>query len=137
MTAARRVLLPPALAAGILARAQAASPRECCGLLEGRRDGGAIFVDALHPVRNLAAGTGRFDMDPAGQFAAQKAARANGRAIIGCYHSHPGGAARPSAADQAGAGENGFLWLIAGADGMKAFVYRDGAFTACPFTVYP
>jgi len=123
-----RVALPPVLAEQISALARAAHPAECCGLLEGVRAGDVIGVAALHPVRNRAGQPDRFDMDPRDQFAAQKAARANGRAIIGCYHSHPDGEARPSAHDLAGAGEADFLWLIAAGDALNAFVYRDGGF---------
>jgi proteasome lid subunit RPN8/RPN11 len=66
---------------------------------------------------------------PADLFRAPRAARGNGHAIVGCYHSHPGGRARPSAADAAGAGEENFLWLIAGEEGLAAFVYSRGGFT--------
>ena len=44
---------------------------------------------------------------------AQKAARANGRAIIGCYHSHPNGRAEPSPRDLEAAFGEGFVWVIA------------------------
>lgn len=127
----RRVELPPALAAAIRAAADAAFPNECCGLLEGVRDGAVLRVAALHPARNLADRPDRFQIDPADHMAAQKAARANGRAIIGCYHSHPHGAAQPSAADLAGAAEEDFLWLIAGPREMNAFVYSNGGFRGC------
>ena len=121
-----RVHLPPALRGQILAQAQ--SPLECCGLLQGLRDGEAFEVTQIHPATNLAASAARFEIDPVAQFAAQKAARAQGQSIIGCYHSHPGGAAQPSAADLAGAGEDGFLWLIASGETLNAFVYSRGAF---------
>jgi len=124
----RRVDLPAALAEAVRAQAQAAAPRECCGLIEGVRDGDLWRVTALHPVRNLSAVLDRFEMEPQDQFAAQKAARANGRAIIGCYHSHPGGQAQPSGADRAGAGEENFLWLIAGGEALNAFVYLRSEF---------
>ncbi len=58
-----------------------------------------------------------------------KTARANGRILIGCYHSHPNGEPEPSASDLAGAGEEDFFWLIAAlreGDGpltLAAFVY--------------
>jgi proteasome lid subunit RPN8/RPN11 len=122
--------LPPALADAILAEARAAHPRECCGLLEGRRQGDAVIVHALHPARNLSAAVDRFEMDPRDQFAAQRHARANGRMVVGCYHSHPGGMAAPSAADRAGGGEQDFVWAIAGTDGLKIYVYADGVFLA-------
>lgn len=123
--------LPSALKDAILAQAAAAHPKECCGLLEGTRDGAVFAITALHPARNLSPHADRFEIDPADHIAAQKAARANGHAVIGCYHSHPGGAAQPSAIDLAGAGQQDFLWLIAGKDGLNAFVYRDGAFLGC------
>ena len=127
----RRVELAPALAAAIAAAAAAAFPRECCGLLEGLRDGEAFRVTVLHPARNLCDVPERFQIDPADHFKAQKAARANGRAIIGCYHSHPQGAAQPSSADLAGAQDEDFLWLIAGGGELNAFVYVDGGFRGC------
>jgi proteasome lid subunit RPN8/RPN11 len=120
--------LPPALTAAIRAQAAAAHPRECCGLIEGVRDGTRFRVTALHSARNLAEDADRFQIDPADHFAAQKSARANGHAIIGCYHSHPQGAAQPSVSDLAGAEQNNFLWLIAGGDELNVFVYRDGGF---------
>lgn len=88
-------------------------------------------IAALHPARNLADQADRFQIDPADHLKAQKAARANGRLIIGCYHSHPHSAAQPSVLDLAGAGQNDFLWLIAGTGALNAFVYLDGEFRGC------
>jgi len=126
-----RVLLPPDLRAAILSAARAAHPKECCGLVEGAREAGQARVIALHPARNLSGLDTRFAIDPADHIAAVKAARGRGRAIIGCYHSHPDGRAAPSPADLAGAGEDGFLWLIAAGDEVAAFVYSGGSFRGC------
>jgi proteasome lid subunit RPN8/RPN11 len=123
------VALPQDLRAQILREARAAEMRECCGLLEGSRQDGVFRIAALHRVRNLSPDAERFEMEPQDQFAAHRAARANGAAIIGCYHSHPNGRAQPSPADQAGAEEEDFLWLIAGGEGLNAFVYSRGEFT--------
>lgn len=109
----------------------AAYPNECCGLLEGEREGDIFHVHALHLARNLAARSDRFEIDPAGHIAAQKTARANGRAIIGCYHSHPDGAAEPSQTDAAGAAQDDFLWIIVAGGELGCFVYRDGGFRGC------
>jgi len=127
--------LPPALRAQILRAAAEAEPRECCGLIEGVRRDGLATALALHPARNLSARADRFEIDPQDQFEALRAARARGREIIGCYHSHPGGRAAPSATDLAGAGEEDFLWLIAADSGsadwaLAAFVWRGGGFRA-------
>lgn len=127
-----RVALPQDLRAQILAEARGVFPRECCGLLEGLRVEGAsgqeFHVTALHPARNLAPAQDRFEIAPEDHIRALKAARASGHALIGCYHSHPDGRAEPSPTDKAGAGEEGFLWLIAAGDRLEAFVYRDGEF---------
>ena len=122
------LILPSALCAQIEGEARAVFPRECCGLIEGVRNGQRIEALTLHPASNLAEGPDRFEIDPAAQFAALRAARANGREIVGCYHSHPNGAAEPSVRDLAGAGEEGFVWVIAGVD-LRAFVYGDGGFS--------
>ena len=124
-----RVELPVALADSVREHARAAGPAECCGLIEGLRQGSVFRVTALHPARNLSANKDQFEIDPRDQFTAQRAARARGAEIIGCYHSHPNGSAESSAADLAGAGEENFLWLIAAGESLRAFVYSDGAFT--------
>jgi proteasome lid subunit RPN8/RPN11 len=122
------VWLPEGLRAQILQAAATASPRECCGLIAGVREGAQFRVRALHPARNLAVDIDRFDIDPADHLAASKAARAAGHQIIGCYHSHPDGGGEPSACDLAGAGEENFLWLIAAGGNLAAFVYSCGGF---------
>jgi proteasome lid subunit RPN8/RPN11 len=116
----------------ILEHARAAHPHECCGVLEGMREGMHFRVTALHPARNLSSNPHRFEIDPRDQVTAQRSARDKGAAVIGCYHSHPDGQAIPSIADRAGAGEDNFLWLIAGgakgAESLNAFVYGRGVF---------
>jgi len=111
------LLLPQSLRAQIFAEACAAHPRECCGLLEGS----AERITALHPTRNLAGEPDRFEIDPIEQFRLMR----EGRRIVGCYHSHPGGRAEPSPRDAQCASEVGFLWLVC-ADTLGAFVW-DGA----------
>lgn len=123
-----RVALPPEHAAALVAAAHEAHPRECCGLLEGVRDGDCVRVTMLHPARNRSGDVDRFEIDPADHVAALKAARGKGRMLVGCYHSHPGGAARPSARDVAGASQDDFVWLITAQDAIAAFVYSGGDF---------
>ena len=103
--------LPPSLRAQIEAEARRAFPNECCGLIEGVWQDGEAQALVLHPAPD---GTpDKFAIDPAAHFTALKAARANGHALIGCYHSHPNGQARPSDKDRDGAGAENFIWLIA------------------------
>jgi desampylase len=115
--------LPAALAEQIRHEAGIAAPRECCGLIEGLREDGRFQVTALHPARNLATESDRFDLDPRDHLAASRLARAGGHSIIGCYHSHPAGSAEPSPRDREGAEEENFLWLIAAGGELAAFVY--------------
>jgi proteasome lid subunit RPN8/RPN11 len=114
---------------GILTEAAQAFPAECCGLLEGHWVRGAAHITRLHRAHNIGAAPDRFEIDPVDHFAALKTARMAGAAIIGCYHSHPGGKPKPSAIDLAGAGENNFVWLIAAGAEIAAFVYDRGVFT--------
>ena len=126
--------LPAMLAAQIAREAREASPRECCGLLEGAHIDGVFTTAALHPARNIAETVDRFEIDPADQFHALRAARANGQQIIGCYHSHPRGKSEPSDADRDGAAEEGFFWVIAGEGGLRAYVFKAGVFEAAEVT---
>jgi len=134
-----KLVLPPPLRARMEEEARVAFPRECCGLVEGRRHAGVATAAALHPARNIANGEDRFEIHPEDHFAALKIARANGRVLIGCYHSHPTGSAMPSVTDRDGAGEENFLWLIAAlakADGpvaLAAFAYSGGGFVSIGF----
>ncbi len=110
----------------------AAYPNECCGLLEGARTGDVFHVQALHPARNLAARSDRFEIDAADHIAAQKAARANGRS----HHRLLSFASRMARPDRrtptgAGAAQNDFLWVIVAGQELGCFVYRDGGFLSC------
>ncbi len=122
----KRLEIPKSYIETIFAAAARAHPNECCGLIEGVRDGNGWRAFALHETRNLASdGEREFLIDPEAQFRLLRHLRGTGRGIIGFYHSHPNGAAFPSATDRKRAGEDGFLWLIAGGDEIAAFVYRE------------
>ena len=129
-----KLILPRVLQARIEALACDAFPAECCGLMEGLHTKAAVEIVALHTARNIAFASDRFEIHPEDHFAALRIARANGRAIVGCYHSHPGGQARPSETDRLGGGEENFVWLIAAPAGARgpvavaAFVYSAMSF---------
>ncbi len=128
------LLLPQTLRAQIEREARDASPRECCGLIEGRRNGAEAIATALHPTRNLSNHPDRFEIDPAEHIRLLRELRGGANAIIGCYHSHPNGKAEPSARDREGASDEGFIWLVCGSDGASsrvgAFVFENGRFRA-------
>ncbi|MFC4596134.1 MULTISPECIES: Mov34/MPN/PAD-1 family protein [Sphingobium] len=100
----------------------AADPREVCGLLLGEPG----RITEMRPATNVAAEPARqFEIDPATLFAAHKAARGGGPAILGHYHSHPSGHPEPSGTDVASAVPDGRLWLILG--GGEARLWTAGA----------
>ena len=92
----------------------AADPvREVCGLLLGS-DG---VVDAIVEAANVAPDPQMmFEIDPRVLIAARKAERAGGARIVGCYHSHPSGMARPSRWDREMSQPNDVWLIFAGAD---------------------
>ncbi|MEO0031165.1 MAG: hypothetical protein RIS94_923 [Pseudomonadota bacterium] len=104
------VILSPCARAVILAAAQAAHPHEACGLLLGER--GAIHT-AL-PAANVHPDPARhFEIDPTVLIAAHRTARGGGPQLLGYFHSHPNGLARPSATDRANAAGDGRIWIVA------------------------
>ncbi|MBY9061821.1 M67 family metallopeptidase [Sphingomonas yunnanensis] len=101
-----------------LVAAARGSVDEVCGLLLGRGE----RVERVLPCRNVAATPAtRFELDPAALLAAHRAARAGGPAVLGHYHSHPSGDARPSARDAADAAPDGSLWLIVAGGAVSAW----------------
>ncbi|WP_096701366.1 M67 family metallopeptidase [Magnetospirillum sp. 15-1] len=106
--------------ASIATAAEAAWPAEGCGLLigKGRR---VVTVTRIMVADNLlkTQGNDRFELDPVVRFAAERSVRGTGERVIGHWHSHPDGSAKPSATDLAQAWEPEMIWLIVGiaADG--------------------
>ena len=118
----------------ILAYATSAHPHECCGLLLG--EGGQITQ--ARPAANIHPEPARhFEIDPRALIDAHKAARAGGPQVIGYYHSHPNGLARPSATDRAQAARDGSVWAIITADRITLWRSGDAGFEALPYEVAP
>jgi proteasome lid subunit RPN8/RPN11 len=135
------LIMPKALQAQLCDEAHAALPRECCGLLEGVRGGDCTQVVALHPAANLAIPDDRFEINPMEQFRLMRELRGTGREVVGCYHSHPGGKAEPSAQDLVRASQDGLFWLIAALGAASydvttaVFVYENRIFVPVPLTI--
>ena len=120
----------------LLAQAEAAHPRECCGLLFGSAE--QARIDALEPAANVhSQPETHFEIDPQVLIDAHRAARSGGPELVGYYHSHPDGKPRPSATDAAMAARDGMVWAIVGdgvGSGTVAF-WRAGesGFSALPY----
>ena len=102
------VAISTTLHAQLLALAVADPAREVCGLLLGSEG----QIGAIVEAENVAGDPARtFEIDPRTHISAIKAARHGAARVIGCYHSHPSGTARPSARD-AQLAQPESLWLI-------------------------
>jgi proteasome lid subunit RPN8/RPN11 len=92
----------------IVRHARDAAPNECCGLLLGK-DG---RIDEAVRTRNVKESPSAFQVDPADHFAAIRRARADGRQVLGAYHSHPRSPAEPSPRDIAEAHDDALVHVI-------------------------
>ncbi len=91
------------------------------------------------PARNVHPDPARhFEIDPQVLIDAHRAARSGGPRVVGYYHSHPNGLARPSAADSALAANDG-CDLGDNRGGPNHAVWRSGdaGFEALPYEVTP
>jgi proteasome lid subunit RPN8/RPN11 len=108
-----------------------AAPEECCGLLLGRE-----AIEEARPAANVAPDPlRRLDIDPQALIDAHRAARAGGPPVIGYYHSHPGGPAKPSATDRALASGDGKVWAILGAGGVAFWRDDEHGFVSLSYTI--
>ncbi|MCH7592406.1 MAG: M67 family metallopeptidase [Planctomycetes bacterium] len=85
----------------LLGETRAALPEECCGLLIGRREGGDTHVDCIIRAGNIAKGdrSKNYQIDWRTLFETVRRVRNDQKEIIGFYHSHPDGSAKPSTTD--------------------------------------
>ncbi len=101
--------ITPEAYAAIVAAAAAACPHEACGLLLGS----GRHIAKAQKTANVAADPSRhFEIDPVALIAAHRALREGGPQVVGYFHSHPNGLARPSATDVAQAAHDGRVWMI-------------------------
>ena len=98
--------------------AEAAYPRECCGLLLGvPRKNGDIEITRVVPSRNLGRQRDRFEIDPQLWVDVTRAHRGGPTRVVGLYHSHPDASAQPSAVDLEAAWGEELVWLIVSVTG--------------------
>ncbi|MDS0476570.1 desampylase [Natrinema sp. 1APR25-10V2] len=97
------IVIPTAVREAILERARDGRPEEVCGILGGEYDpDGRSRVRSQYPAENVAdAPRTRYEIDPEQQLAVFERLEDRGEEIVGFYHSHPRGPARPSETDAA------------------------------------
>ncbi len=118
----------------LFAEAAAAHPLECCGILLG--NGNSITF--ARPAANVHPDpASHFEIDPQALIDAHRSARAGGVKVLGYYHSHPNGIARPSATDSAAAAADGAIWAIIAAGRFTLWRSGGAGFVALPYEVAP
>jgi len=110
----------------IQAELDANKPYEACGVLTGTVSGSTALVDKALPVTNVKRTRRSFELDPKEHYNAWNEAEKSGKEIVGIYHTHPVSSAVPSLWDRETMENAPSVWLIAGADGMRAYVWEDG-----------
>ncbi len=113
----------------IHAELEANKPYEACGVLVGTNIGSTALVEKALPVTNVKRTRASFELDPKEHYNAWNKAEKAGREIVGVYHTHPVSSAVPSLWDRETMQNDTSVWLIAGADGMRAYVWEDGVKT--------
>ncbi len=101
-------------------------PYEACGVLIGTVEESLALVEKVLPITNAKRTRRSFELEPKEHYDAWNEAEKNGKEIVGVYHTHPVSSAIPSLWDRETMENAPSVWLIAGADGMKAYVWKDG-----------
>jgi proteasome lid subunit RPN8/RPN11 len=126
--------MPPQIRDALIAHARFALPFEACGLLAVDEGGGLRMAYCLTNVDRSATS---YTVDPTEHLRALRHAERSGWSLGGVFHSHPGGAGYPSAADVAGALEPDWLYAVIGmsdpeAPEVRCFRIRDGIISEEP-----
>jgi len=105
---------------------EANKPYEACGVLTGTINGSTANVEKALPVTNVQRTRASFELDPKQFYDAWNDAEKNGREIVGVYHTHPATSAVPSLWDRETMENDTSVWVIAGADGIRAYIWVNG-----------
>ena len=115
--------IPGPLLAQITEAAEAAYPKECCGLLTGsENDAGDVQVTQVAPSPNVTEDDPRdsFLVDAKIQFDLMRELGDGPERIVGHYHSHPDHPAQPSERDRQSAFYPDHVWVIVAVDSGRA-----------------
>jgi desampylase len=117
------VTIPDRVLAGLRREAAAALPAECCGALVGVCVDARIDVRTMIPLRNDAPDAAHYSIDGGTVLRLERQVAGTGLEVLGFYHSHPAGPARPSDADLELASP-GYLYVIVASGGGAVRAWR-------------
>ncbi|EFW94110.1 Mov34/MPN/PAD-1 family protein [Haladaptatus paucihalophilus DX253] len=106
----------------LVSRARRGRPAEICGILAGTRGDPANVEEVFHAENVAADARTHYEIDPEEQLAVMERIEADGREVVGFYHSHPLGPDEPSATDAADATWDGYSYVIVSLNGSHPFV---------------
>ena len=89
------------IAKKLRSHAKSEYPRECCGIILGKRTGEQKTAEKTIPTENISGGERQFKIDPLAVLRAELSAEQEQLEITGFYHSHPNCEAVPSEHDTA------------------------------------
>jgi proteasome lid subunit RPN8/RPN11 len=101
-------------------------PYEACGVLIGTISGSTAVVEKVLPVTNVKRTRTSFELDPKEHYNVWNDAEKKGKEIVGVYHTHPVSSAVPSLWDRETMEIAPSVWLIASADGLRAYIWDNG-----------
>ncbi len=105
---------------------EANKPYEACGILIGIANETTTRIDEVMPVRRAKRSRLGFILDVRDFDIARDYAKKIGKEIVGIYHTHPIAPAIPSFGDKQNIKNFPLVWLIAGTDGIKAYIRDNG-----------
>jgi len=97
-------------------------PYESCGVLIGTIHGNTANVEKAIPITNIKRTRVSFELDPMQFYDTWNSASKDGKEIVGIFHTHPSHSATPSSWDRETMENYPSVWLIAGTNGMMAYI---------------
>ncbi len=101
-------------------------PYEACGILIGEIFENTVEVHKVIPKCKTKRSELHFELDTQDFRMAQNYADKIGKQIVGIYHTHPFAPAILSTGDEIGMKNFSLVWLVAGADEVKAYAWYNG-----------
>lgn len=101
-------------------------PYEACGVLIGIIKDSTAEIEKVIPINNVKRTEKSFELDPMQFYDAWDNAQKIDMEVVGVYHTHPFYSPVPSLWDRETMENTNIVCLIAGAYGMRAYIWSNG-----------